>query len=105
MRIAIVHYHLQRGGVTRAIEHIVKALSLYDISPVVLTGLPPVNSRIPNCRIIPGLQYEAIRPKISAKELANIMVKSAGEALGGPPDIWHFHNHSPGQKPCHGGSN
>jgi len=97
MRIAIVHYHLQRGGVTRAIEHSVKALSRYGIFPVVLTGLPPVNNRIRNYGVIPGLRYEAVRPKISAKELADIMVKSAGEALGGAPDIWHIHNHSLGK--------
>jgi len=97
MRIAIVHYHLQRGGVTRAIEHSVKALSLHKIFPVVLTGHAPADNRIFNYRVIPGLQYERVRPAISAKELADDMIEAAVEALGGPPDIWHIHNHSLGK--------
>jgi glycosyltransferase involved in cell wall biosynthesis len=97
MRIAIVHYHLQRGGVTRAIEHSAKALSRYNISLVVLTGQAPVDDQIYEYHIIPGLQYEAARPRISSKELARAMEEAAINALGGPPDIWHIHNHSLGK--------
>jgi len=94
MRIAIVHYHLQPCGVTRVIEHILEALSCYSISLVVLTGQPPTG-RLP-CKycVIPGLQYEPIRPHISASALARTMEDAAKNALGSSPDIWHIHNHS-----------
>jgi len=97
MKIAIVHYHLQRGGVTRVIEHSIKALSAHNVTLVVLTGQPPIDKQICDYRVIPGLQYEANRPNISSRELGSAMEKAATAALGGPPDIWHIHNHSLGK--------
>lgn len=97
MRIAIVHYHLQPCGVTRVIKHILEALSCYSISLVVLTGQPP-SGKLP-CKycVIPGLQYEPIRPHISASDLARDMEDAAKNALGSSPDIWHIHNHCLGK--------
>ncbi len=97
MRIAIVHYHLQPSGVTRVIEHIIEALSCYDVSLVVLTGQLPTNNLSCNYRVIPGLQYELIRPRISSAELAGAMENAAIDALGALPDIWHIHNHCLGK--------
>jgi len=97
MRIALVHYHLQYGGVTRIICHLQNALRKRGITTVVLTGKPPVFDFPGTFRVIPGLQYEAVRPAISPPELAAQMSAVAGEALGGPPDLWHVHNHSLGK--------
>lgn len=98
MRLAIVHYHLQSGGVTRIIQHILTALKGSDISVVVLTGKEPGNADwYGEYRVVPGLLYESERPSISPDALASEMLASAVEALGGPPDVWHVHNHSLGK--------
>lgn len=98
MRLAIVHYHLQFGGVTRVIQHILSAMRNEAVSVVVLTGMVPASVDWPgDYRVIPGLLYEGSRPSISSKELAAQMLDAAVEVLGGEPDIWHVHNHSLGK--------
>ena len=97
MRIALVHYHLQFGGVTRIICHQQNALRQQGISTVVLTGKPPLFDFPGTFRVVPGLQYEADRPEITPAELAAQMCAAAGEALAGAPDVWHVHNHSLGK--------
>jgi len=97
MKIAIVHYHLQPGGVTRIIEHTATALAGSNISLVVLTGQEPGPDFSAPFKVIPELQYEANRPDTTASNLVQAMKKSARESLGGLPDIWHVHNHSLGK--------
>lgn len=97
MRVALVHYHLQSGGVTRIICHQQKALSQRGIKTVALIGKPPSFEAAGDFRVIPGLQYEADRPDITPSELAAQMRTEAAAALGGPPDLWHVHNHSLGK--------
>lgn len=97
MRVAIVHYHLQNGGVTRIICHLQKALGDRGLKTVALTGKPPAVQVHGPWRVVPGLQYEADRPAITAVELAAQMRAEASAALGGPPDLWHVHNHSLGK--------
>ncbi len=86
MRVAIVHYHLTLGGVTWVIESTSQALSSAGIPHVILTG-----------ESIPGLGYLASPGEFTNEELLASMRAAAAEALGGPPDIWHFHNHSLGK--------
>ncbi len=97
MRVALVHYHLQNGGVTRIICHVQKALRQRGIRSMVLTGKPPAFQMDGTYRVVPGLQYETDRPKLSAEELVAQMRREATQALGGPPDLWHVHNHSLGK--------
>ena len=97
MRVALIHYHLQSGGVTRIVYHLQKTLSQRGIKNVALTGKPPSLQGAGDFRVIPGLQYEADRPAISPAELAAVMRREATAALGGPPDLWHVHNHSLGK--------
>lgn len=97
MRIVLVHYHLQSGGVTRIICHQLNALKARGHQTVVLTGSPPLCDLPGAFRILPGLQYEALRPAITPAELAVQMCAAAREALGGAPDVWHVHNHSLGK--------
>lgn len=97
MRVALVHYHLQSGGVTRIICHVQKALHRRGISSVVLIGKQPPTQVNGAYRVIPGLQYEAERPQLSVAELVAQMRRVATEALDGPPDFWHVHNHSLGK--------
>ncbi|MCL1980498.1 MAG: hypothetical protein FWG62_05435, partial [Proteobacteria bacterium] len=97
MRVALVHYHLQHGGVTRIVCHQQKALSQRGITSVALIGKPPAVREAGTFRVVPGLQYEAERPSVSPSELAAQMRTEARAALGGPPDLWHVHNHSLGK--------
>jgi len=100
MRVAIVHYHLRPGGVTRVIQHALSALSESHCRAAVLTGCASdADSFMPGkVHIAPGLDYP--RPGTSrptAALLAASLEATAQKALGGPPDIWHFHNHTLGK--------
>ena len=97
MRVAIVHYHLQGGGVTRIVSHLQRVLGQCGVTAVVLTGKAPPGPFPGEYRVVPGLQYEADRPRISAHELALAMRAAARDALHGAPDLWHIHNHSLGK--------
>jgi hypothetical protein len=99
MRIAIVHYHLQLGGVTRVILHAFEALRSRGVDLVVLSGEPP-GTQLPAglaVQVLPGLAYEERRAAQSPEQLAAAMARAARDALGGPPDLWHVHNHSLGK--------
>ncbi len=97
MRVALVHYHLQSGGVTRIIGHIQKALDQLGIASVVLTGKTPPHWANDRFRVVPGLLYEAERPLWSVDHLVSEMRQQATDALGAQPDLWHVHNHSLGK--------
>jgi glycosyltransferase involved in cell wall biosynthesis len=94
MRVAIVHYHLRPGGVTRVIESAVEALR-DRCEVVILTGeAPPAESPLaPFCRVVPGLSYRDSCDSGFSDLLASELESIAGEA----PDVWHFHNHSLGK--------
>ena len=86
MRVAIVHYHLDPGGVTTAIHGATRALDAAGVSHVVLTGTQ-----------VPGLGYRGEASGITAGSLAENLHAAATAALGAAPDCWHFHNHSLGK--------
>lgn len=96
--IAIVHYHLRSGGVTKVISQAVKALEMSQIDSVIISGsdlgfcLPHNASSV----VLNELAYQkamSINPKILLDELN----RKALIACGREPDIWHFHNHSIGK--------
>ena len=70
MKIAIVHYHLQPGGVTRVIENTPQAWveNGIEIEAVALGSASYPGDQLSNTRVIEGLDYasanEAIDPKI-----------------------------------------
>ncbi|WP_028582970.1 glycosyltransferase [Desulfogranum mediterraneum] len=97
MRVAIVHYHLQPGGVTRIIEHSLRALQHSGFMVGVMSGKAPPGAYPAPWSVVEGLQYEAFRPRISARSLAAELLREARTMLGGLPDIWHVHNHSLGK--------
>lgn len=101
MRIAIIHYHLKRGGVTRVIESTLRGFDQLSVVSkcVVLTGESPDSfSYTQDVSIIPGLRYSNSPPATPApRQLLSDLRKAAKAALGGPPDVWHIHNHSLGK--------
>ena len=88
MRIAIVHYHLRPGGVTRVIDSARAALG-DSFRLAVLAG-----------DTLPALDYAPAPPSIEPGALADQLEAAARAALGGTPDLWHIHNHSLGRNPA-----
>ncbi|MFH0908348.1 MAG: glycosyltransferase [bacterium] len=100
LRVAIVHYHLRPGGVTTVIERAVAALQAHDVQTVVLCGAEPGPERAGTVRTVPGLDYDDDGDPAG---LADALLDTAREALGGEPDILHVHNHAVGKSgllPC-----
>lgn len=98
-RLAIVHYHLRPGGVTRVIANTLAQLADESLQVVVLTGAPPPEGFGGKAVQVEGLGYDtdaAVDPAI----LLGRLRLAARAALGGPPDLWHIHNHSLGKNPA-----
>ncbi|MGL5017365.1 MAG: glycosyltransferase, partial [Luteolibacter sp.] len=96
-RVAIIHYHLAPGGVTRVIESASQALTTAGIPNVILTGEPQTVALASRPVQIPALNYLPDPKTHTATELLTHLRTAATQALGAPPDIWHFHNHSLGK--------
>lgn len=94
--IAIVHYHLRRGGVTRVVQTALDALKPHGCSVVVLCGEQPDEPLDAEVRVVDELAYDG-KPGESPAELAERLLSTAGEALRDRPDVWHVHNHSLGK--------
>ncbi len=103
MRVAIVHYHLAPGGVTSVIESVSQALTSAGIQHVILTsgcGVSPQSDTRASYlkhRQIEALGYLTEPGDLKADSLLTSLRSVATNALGAPPDIWHFHNHSLGK--------
>lgn len=95
VRIAVLHYHLQRGGVTSVIEHACNALPRDRFRTAVIVGQPPSKPGPLPCEVVPELDYGGYPDDID--DLVDELGTVAARALGGPPDIWHIHNHSLGK--------
>ncbi len=98
LRIAIVHYHLRPGGVTRVIRNAVTALKDRGRQVVVLTGRPPPDDPAGSLpyAAVNGLDYDVAMDADPA-ELLRRLKRGAFDALGAEPDVWHIHNHSIGK--------
>lgn len=101
MRVAIVHYHLEPGGVTRVIENTLESFTQEIESPqfVVLTGRKYPGDKIKNVQIVEGLDYSSPTNSICPSVLKERLEKAAKVGLGGKPDLWHIHNHCLGKNP------
>ena len=99
MRIAVVHYHLRRGGVTRVVGNTLSALVPLGVRMAVLAeecpGLAPEWRHLADS--IPELGY---RTDGDASLLEDRLRTSARRLLGGPPDVWHIHNPHLGKNPA-----
>lgn len=82
------------------IQHAVSTLRGSRCQVAVLTGyLPDAESFIPGAvHIAPGLDYpQSGTSGQTSSLLIDTLEATARKALGGPPDIWHFHNHTLGK--------
>ncbi len=94
MRVAIVHYHLEPGGVSRVVMLISQAMSETGVEHVVLSS-----SLLPSmpCMVVEKLAYQKTASADDASTLLESLKATAHKALGAAPDVWHFHNHSLGK--------
>ena len=103
MKIALVHYHLEPGGVTRVIENTVQAWEKTGIGPdqyTVLCGRPYSGGRLDHVEVVEGLDYADVKDAPDSSLLRQRMEEAALSALGQLPDLWHIHNHSLGKNPA-----
>jgi glycosyltransferase involved in cell wall biosynthesis len=99
LQVAICHFHLHTGGVTRVIEHCLQALAGEAVKIIILSGEEPTIALPESVRyqVLPGFGYEETRRAQDGPELARELQAAARELFGGDPDLWHFHNHSLGK--------
>lgn len=97
MRIAHVHYHLKRGGVTRVIENAAAALTERGHEVVVLSGEAYAGDAPLRSAVVEGLDYRPEVGDLDPTALATQLQAKATEILGGAPEVWHIHNHSLGK--------
>lgn len=101
MRVAIVHYHMKRGGVTRVVASTLRGFDAMAAGPecIVLAGEVPEDfGHKDRARQVGGLHYSNEQDETpDSRDLLERMRTTAREALGGEPDFWHIHNHSLGK--------
>lgn len=98
LRVAILHYHLRPGGVTRIIEMAWAALREQGIEALVISGeTPPPTCRIPvgEIAVAPQLAYgvDAGQAEALGAEIEDAMKRR----WGGAADVIHLHNHALGK--------
>lgn len=93
MKVAMVHYHLRLGGVTRVIEAAREALTQSGFQILVLSG-EAVRSGTPGdgVRVVEALRYRKTGSSVVASSLTEELKREARHFFGEDPDIWHFHN-------------
>lgn len=97
LAVAIIHYHLLPGGVTRVIERAVESLN-NRVDLLVLTGEAPAPSAVltPLTEPFEPLGYsESQCPDF--ENVAEDLRFTARSLLGRDPDVWHIHNHALGK--------
>ena len=104
IKLAIVHYHLKRGGVTRVMESTISAASKHapELAFMVISGQNSntFESKI-TCVEVPALNYASQRSAApTAEQLVDQLKSAAIQGLGSLPDVWHIHNHSLGKIPA-----
>lgn len=90
--VAIVHYHLNRGGVTRVIHTAARCLKDAGIPFVILSGEPDESGAKLPVQVVEGLRYRTEPGGESAAKLLKELRSAAGSTLGPGPIVWHFHN-------------
>lgn len=92
-KVAIVHYHLRRGGVTRVIDAARDALKQKGYDVVVLSGEPPLSDTdSEGVQVVQALNYRKTGSSVIAESLMEALKRGAIAHFGSLPDVWHFHN-------------
>ncbi|HUX38090.1 MAG TPA: hypothetical protein VMV44_09345 [Rectinemataceae bacterium] len=98
MRVALIHFHLKKGGVGSVMARQVASLAAagLDVRTAFIVGTPPEGETAAPCYIASGLDYDASggrRPdESSAAKLADSMEEAIGRAFPEGCDLLHVHN-------------
>lgn len=95
--VAIVHYHLRRGGVTRVIHTASRCLTKSGVPHIILSGEADESGAKLPVQVVEGLDYSGATGGPSGLQVVQALRSAATSALGHGPIIWHFHNHSIGR--------
>ncbi len=92
MRIALVHYHLRTGGVTRVIRDQVEALAGIA-ETMVIAGEAPKGPLPCPAAVVPALAYDRDRAgPVDAAAAARAIAEAARSVWPGGASLYHFHN-------------
>lgn len=100
MKVAFVHYHFRRGGVTSVVSNAVRSLTPLGVECVAICGEATDVMMPCPLRQVQELGY---RSDLSGQEpdeqaLFEALIAAGCDAFdGSDPDIWHIHNHSLGK--------
>lgn len=100
MKVAVIHYHLKTGGVTRVIANAARSVQDHEIELLALGSTPPPEDFPCPARIVPQLRYQRPGESIHPAELADSIRSEARIHFGCLPDLWHIHNHALGKNPA-----
>lgn len=98
MRVAILHFHLRAGGVTRVIEMAHESLQNTGHEVLVISGEPvPIGCRLDpaGVEVVPELAYDVSASRW--EELCSAVDAAMHRRWGAVADVLHFHNHSLGK--------
>lgn len=90
MKVAILHYHLRKGGVTTVIGHQLRALAGAADALAIAGEVPPDYAG--DAAVVPGIAYDGTAPDQTPEETAREIVDRIRERFGGPCDVLHVHN-------------
>ena len=96
MRLAIVHYHLRKGGVTKVIASALEALG-NKAEVIVLSSTAAEEPLSCPVGVVPELAYTGKASRNGVDRLHRALREKARDLFGASPDIWHVHNHSLGK--------
>jgi len=92
MKIAFIHYHLKKGGVTTVLKHQVEALR-EECEVLVLSGELPDMSFPADVVHIPGLGYDSQSQKeYKPEKVADDIIKAVFSKWNNGCDVLHVHN-------------
>ena len=95
MRVVLIHFHLNTGGVTTVVRQQAEVLQKMGHDLLLLTGTAPKESWTAPVKIVPGLAYDdasAGKP-IDADETSEAILRAIDlNWPGKSPDLIHIHN-------------
>ncbi len=95
MRVALIHFHLNTGGVTTVLRQQAEILMARGHDVLILCGEKPMARWPVPVSIVPGLAYDAALPRAApgVSETTDAILASFRRRWpGGPPDVIHVHN-------------
>ncbi len=96
--VAVIHYHLRPGGVTRVIERAVESLN-DRVDFFCISGETPASDAalFPISGTFRPLEYSEAGPVPDLGKTVAELKALARDHFGRDPDIWHIHNHALGK--------